>query len=435
MKTITHSLAACLAAAALLSAGSAAAADGDRRPNVVLIVSDDQGWADYSFMGHTHVRTPHLDRLAAQSLVFRRGYVPSSLCCPSLASLITGRYPHQHKVTSNDPPIPAGMKPGEFPQSAAFRDGREVMCRHLEAVPTLPRLLATLGYRSLQTGKWWQGDYKRGGFTHGMTKGARHGDEGLTIGRETMQPIYDFIAAARKEDRPFFVWYAPMMPHSPHNPPARLLDKYKGKTPSIHVARYWAMIEWFDETCGQLLDHLDRQGLAENTIVLYLADNGWIQDPDSPRFAPKSKQSPYDGGVRTPLMVRWPGAVKPRVSDELALSIDFVPTVLAALGQKPALEMQSVNLLDVDAVRRRTFICGECFTHNAVDLNDPAKSLLWRWVIGGRWKLIAPAAAGKASELYDVIADPHETTDRAAERPEVVGTLRRRLDAWWKPGA
>jgi uncharacterized sulfatase len=405
-----------------------------QQPNVVLIVSDDHAWIDYSFMGHANVRTPNLDKLAAQSLVFHRGYVPSSLCCPSLASLITGRYPHQHKITSNDPPIPPGMSQAEFQRSAAFRDGRETMCRHLDAVPTLARLLAANGYLSLQTGKWWQGDYRRGGFTHGMTRGERHGDDGLTIGRQTMQPIYDFIANARKDNRPFFVWYAPMMPHTPHNPPPRFLDKYKDKTPSIHVARYWAMIEWFDDTCGQLLDHLDKQGLAENTIVLYLADNGWIQDPDAARFAPKSKLSPYDGGLRTPLMVRWPARVKARMSDDLALSVDFVPTILAALRQKPPAELQGVNLLDEAAVRVRPAIFGECFTHNAVDLNDPAKNLRWRWVIEGRWKLIAPAESGQKSELYDLIADPHETVNRAAEQPEKVEALRRRLDAWWRPG-
>jgi arylsulfatase A-like enzyme len=423
----------CLLTVAAASTSAARAAD-TRPPNVVLIVSDDHAWTDYGFMGHAHVRTPNLDRLAAQSLVFRRGYVPSSLCCPSLASLISGRYPHQHKITSNDPPALPGMSQAEFQRSAAFRDGREAMCRHLDAVPTLPRLLAANGYLSLQTGKWWQGDYRRGGFTHGMTKGNRHGDDGLSIGRQTMQPIYDFIAAARKEDKPFFVWYAPMMPHTPHTPPARLLDKYKDKTPSIHVARYWAMVEWFDETCGQLNDHLDKQGLAENTIVLYVADNGWFQDPDAGRYAAKSKQSPYDGGLRTPLMVRWPARVQPRMSDDLAMSIDFVPTILAALGQKPPADLPGANLLDEAAVRRRPAIFGECYTHNAVDLNDPAKNLRWRWVIEGRWKLIVPADAAQRSELYDVIADPHETADRAAEQSQTVEALRRRLDAWWRPG-
>ena len=132
-------------------------------------------------------------------------------------------------------------------------------------------------YLSLQTGKWWQGNFKRGGFTHGMTKGLRHGDEGLEIGRKTMQPIFDFISTAKSEQKPFMVWYAPMMPHDPHTPPERLLAKYRDKTPSLHVAKYWAMVEWFDETCGQLLDHLDQQGVADNTIVIYVTDNGWIQ--------------------------------------------------------------------------------------------------------------------------------------------------------------
>ena len=90
------------------------------------------------------------------------------------------------------------------------------MNRHLENVPTLPRVLKELGYLSLQTGKWWQGHYSRGGFTHGMTQGQRHGDRGLDIGRKTMQPIYDFVELAQKEHQPFFVWYAPMLPHQPH---------------------------------------------------------------------------------------------------------------------------------------------------------------------------------------------------------------------------
>src|SRR3954470_8940309 len=89
-------------------------------PNIVLIISDDQAWGDFSFMGHPHIKTPNLDRLASESLLFTRGYVPSSLCCPSLASIITGLYPHQHKITSNDPSAPQGMKPAEFRKSAAF---------------------------------------------------------------------------------------------------------------------------------------------------------------------------------------------------------------------------------------------------------------------------------------------------------------------------
>ena len=403
-------------------------------PNIVMIISDDQAWTDYSFMGHPHIRTPNLDRLASQSLTFPRGYVPSSLCCPSLASIVTGLYPHQHKVTSNDPPIPPGMERGQFQRSEAFREGRELMNRHLEAVPTLPRLLRKKGYVSLQTGKWWQGDFSRGGFTHGMTKGSRHGDDGLDIGRKTMQPIYDFIGNARKDGKPFFVWYAPMLPHSPHNPPERLLEKYKRKTPSIHIARYWATVEWFDETVGDLLGFLEREKLSQNTIVAYVADNGWIQNPDDPGFAPKSKQSPYDGGLRTPIMVRWPERVKPRKSDASAMSIDIVPTLLAGVGIRAPKKIPGINLLNDKAVARRRAIFGECFTHNAVDLERPAANLRWRWVIEGDWKLILPARGNEPdaqAELYHLSQDPQEGKNVADIEPAKLKRLTSLLDSWW----
>lgn len=421
----------------LLSAAYALAAPSSIvSPNVVMIISDDHGWADYGFMGHTQVRTPHIDRLAAEGLLFRRGYVPSSLCCPSLASIITGRYPHQHKVTSNDPPVPHGMTGQQFHQSAAFRDGRETMNRHLEAVPTLPRLLAQREFASLQTGKWWQGDYRRGGFTHGMTKGGRHGDAGLEIGRRTMQPIYDFISDARSQRRPFFVWYAPMLPHQPHDPPERLLAKYRDVAPTEQVARYWAMIQWFDETVGQLLAHLDQQNLAQDTIVVYLADNGWIQNPAAGRYAEKSKQSPYDGGVRTPIIVRWPNKIAPRDSAALATSIDLVPTLLAAAGIDVPEGLSGIDLRDDGKVQQRQAIYGECFTHNAVDLNRPVANLRWRWIVAGDWKLIDPHKAnepGATAELYNVTLDPREEKNLAGEHADRVAELRKTLDAWWNP--
>ena len=406
------------------------------KPNVVLIISDDHAWTDYSFMGHPHIKTPNLDKLASESVTFRYGYVPSSLCCPSLASIITGLYPHQHKVTSNDPPLPRGMNNRQFQQSKEFTEGREVMNRHMDAVATLPRMLAKEGYLSFQTGKWWQGHFSRGGFTHGMTKGNRHGDEGLSIGRQGMKPIYDFIETARQQNKPFLVWYAPLLPHDPHTPPERLLAKYKSNAPTEHVAKYWAMVEWFDETCGELMKHLDDKGLAENTIVLYVADNGWIQNPDNPRFAPNSKQSPYDGGLRTPIMVRWPAKVKPRTSDRPVSSVDIAPTILAALGMAVPKEMQGLNLLDDAKVEARRAVFGACYTHNAVDLNDPAKNLRWRWAVRWPWKVIVPDATnepGGKVELYDLAHDPHEARDLSVEQAEVVKELRGELDGWWKP--
>ncbi len=253
-------------------------------PNVVMIISDDQAWTDFGFMGHEVIKTPHLDRLAAASATFPRGYVPNSLCRPSLATMLTGLYPHQHKIPGNDP--------------RGAVDRRE-MLRHVHRLNTLPKLLKEKGYVSFQSGKWWEGDpVKDGGFSAGMThgdpsKGGRHGDLGLKIGRQGMQPIFDFIDQAG--DKPFFVWYAPIMPHSPHTPPKRLLDKYSAPGKSEHVAKYHAMCEWFDETCGQLLGYLDQKNLAENTLVVFVTDNGWIQDPNSPQLCPQEQT----------LTVRW----------------------------------------------------------------------------------------------------------------------------------
>ncbi|MEE3052256.1 MAG: sulfatase-like hydrolase/transferase, partial [Planctomycetota bacterium] len=152
-----------------------------RLPNILLIISDDQSWTDFGFMGHETIRTPSLDRLAAESVVFPRGYVPTSLCRPSLASMVSGLFPHQHKITGNDPP--------------RGTDRRE-MLRHIRRIPSLPRLLAKKGYLSHQSGKWWEGHYELGGFTHGMTTTGRHGGPGLTIGRKGLEPIFDFIDTA-----------------------------------------------------------------------------------------------------------------------------------------------------------------------------------------------------------------------------------------------
>ena len=391
----------------------------ESRPNVVLIISDDQAWTDYGFMGHEHVRTPHLDSLAAQSLLFRRGYVASSLCRPSLASMVTGLYPHQHRLTSND-------QPAELP--------REALIHHIDDVPTLPRLLAARGYLSFQSGKWWEGSYARGGFTHGMTRGDRHGDDGLVIGREGMEPVFSFIDEATAAERPFFVWYAPFLPHEPHDPPERLLAKYEDLAPSPYHARYWAMCEWFDETCGELLDFLDERHLDENTLVLYVCDNGWIPQTEHVGFGPRSKRSPYDGGLRTPIMVRWPAnpwGRGPGESAALASSIDLAPTILAAVGLRPTADMAGVNLFDARAVERRRAIFGGIYEHDAVDPEDPVSSLRYRWCIEDRWKLILPHERDEPAHLFDVLADPFEEHDLASEHPSRAWGMSRRIDAWW----
>lgn len=393
-------------------------------PNVVLIISDDQAWKDYGFMGHETIETPHLDRLARESLTFTRGYVPDSLCRPSLMTMITGLYPHQHGITGNDPP--KGV------------DRRKMLAK-IARTPTLPEQLKPLGYASLQTGKWWEGHYLRGGFTEGMThgdpqRGGRHGDLGLKVGRQGLEPIATFLDAHPEE--PFFLWYAPFLPHSPHNPPPRLLAKYRDKTDSIHVARYWAMCEWFDETCGELLTMLKDRQLSDNTLVVYVTDNGWIQSKKSPRYAPRSKRSPNEGGIRTPIMLHWPGKIEPRRDDEtLVHSIDLAPTILAACGVKPTSDLPGENLLPLadGGKLKRDAIFGAIYEHDVPDLDAPCAGLMYRWTISGQHKLILPADDA-SPQLFDLAADPDERKNLAEQSPGRVSELRKRLDAWFKCG-
>lgn len=404
-------------------------------PNVVLIISDDQAWTDFGFMGHPHIETPNLDRLARESLVFTHGYVPSSLCCPSLATMITGRYPFEHGITGNEPPRPDGRSR----RDAQYQADLNEMINLIDRSPALPRLLKARGYRSFQSGKWWLGDYTRGGFTHGMThgdaaRGGRHGDDGLTIGRATMQPIFDFIAETGES--PFFVWYAPLLPHAPHNPPAYLVEKYSQKTESIHTARYWAMCEWFDSTCGELFDHLEQTGQTENTIVLFVTDNGWIQRPGAAGYAPRSKRSPYEGGIRTPMMIRWPQHIAPRTVDAPVSSIDIAPTILKACGVMPPPQMSGVDLLDHAAVADRKTIFGDVHLHNAIDIRDPSANVTYRWCIRDGWKLIVPNVATSPQgeiELFNLDNDPHETTNLAHEHLSRLEDMTGSIDAWW-PG-
>ena len=276
--------------------------------------------------------------------------------------------------------------------------------------------------------------------THGdPARGGRHGDVGLAIGRQGLDPIADFLDLTITEEKPFFLWYAPFLPHTPHNPPERLFEKYRGLHDSPHVARYWAMCEWFDETCGQLLDHLDERKIADNTIVLYVTDNGWINEERSSRYAPRSKRSQYEGGVRTPIMVRWPGHVEPRMDEtHLASSIDLAPTILQAAGLPVPDVMPGIDLLDAKAVAGREAIFGEILEHDIQHMTDPVPSLRFRWIIAGDWKLIVPHLDREPDapmELFNLTDDPHETKNVAVQNREVAGRLRKQLDAWWTPQA
>ena len=360
------------------------------RPNIVLILSDDQAWTDYGFMGHPKIQTPNLDALAGRSLVLDRGYVASPLCRPSLASMVTGLYPFGHGVTGND-------VDGRNDRAALDVPLRKQFHQH----PSLIRTLTANGYLAHQSGKWWEGSFADGGFTHGMThgdpkRGGRHGDSGLKIGRDGMNPVTEFIDLAVQQQKPFFVWYAPFLPHTPHNPPERLLRKYASDDLATDVAQYYAMCEWFDETCGELLDHLDQKGVADNTIVLYICDNGWAAastNADDPNqklwkgFAQRSKGSPYENGIRTPIMVSWPGHVRPERSKDLARHRPVSDHCRS--DRRGGSPIFPGYLLDAGARKERKQVFGVTHSIHNMTVGDPDDTQQYLWCVEDQWKLLA----------------------------------------------
>ncbi len=429
--------------------------NSDRPPNVVMIISDDQAYDDFGFMGNPHVKTPNLDRLAARSARFTHAYVPTSSCRPSLATLLTGLYPHEHGIHFNHPP-PGNASLNRMPHDeyyAARRRAEEL----IQAVPAVPRILAANGYRCLQTGKYWEGHYRTAGFTDGMTTGQAagvpgcwdkslpdssvvahgNGDIGLTIGRSTMQPLVDFID--RHGDRPFFIWYAPVLPHTPHDVSADDLALYENR-PEIppHNVRYYASISRFDRTVGQLLNYLDAKGLSSNTLFVFLADNGWKPDPKRPeRQHPRSKWSPYENGLRTPLLLRWDGHIRPATCDGLVASVDVAPTILAAVGlASKTRSMSGRNLLPVVEAKQPTPdrpAFGEIYPNDAVRLGQPAREVELRWVRSGPYKLIVPTEDPGKSHLFDLDKDPQEEHNLSLkpEYAEQKARLTGLLDRWW----
>jgi len=447
--------------------------------NVVLIVSDDQTYTDFGFMGNERVHTPNLDELASQSARFTHGYVPSSVCRPSLATILTGLYPHQHGVFFNHPP-PGFAELAKSPeitgaQFDAYRGEAESLIR---AIPTLPRILAERGYRCLQTGKFWEGHYRNAGFTDGMTtakpSGGKYGDltlasgdavahgngdHGLAIGRETMQPIETFLDQVTSEasPSPFLIWYAPFLPHVPHDSPDRFVRLAKSKAGVLpHELPYFASIAQFDETVGRLRSSIARRGLADTTLFAFVVDNGWQpdaskfrQDKDEWDHTDNSKRAPFDAGLRTPMLFHFPGQTASATHHEPVSSIDILPTILAATGtDRRNLSLPGVNLWPVAIGQSESddnrAVFGELYPGDARELGNPEQDIAYRWVRRGRYKLIVPHQHGsnppwrgflQSPALFDVLTDPDELRDLSdrSEFRKIREELRGLLDRWWDP--
>ncbi|MDB4679386.1 sulfatase-like hydrolase/transferase [Planctomycetaceae bacterium] len=440
-------------------------------PNIVLIISDDQAWTDFGFMGHPHVKTPHIDRLAKQSARYPNGYVPTSVCRPSLVTLLTGLYPHQHGVHFNHPPPGnSALSKMTKPEYHHTRDQASYLIR---SAPSLPRILGDNGYQSFQTGKFWEGHFRNAGFTHGMTVdvaspepayGNRklpdgslvahgNGDAGLNIGRDTMQPIADFLDAHGKQ--PFLLWYAPFLPHEPHNSPEKYRTPYENN-PAVpkHLVDYYASCSQFDNTVSQLMQMIEARSLTQNTIFVFVIDNGWQPKETAHSQTGKypvdirSKRSPFDYGLRTPILIRWDGHVKPATHKALCNSVDIVPTILDAVGCKEFSGKMPGRSLLPSAMEKTPLadgpVFGEIYPGDATSLGHPSRDIAYRWVRDGRWKLIVPHRQRgdiwrnyvKTVSLFDVVADPHEQSDlsKNTQQQQRIQKMSKLLDDWWTPG-
>jgi len=437
-----------------------------KQPNIIFIISDDQAYSDYSFMGHKYIETPNIDRLAQESTTFTRGYATAPLCSPSLASMISGLYAFQHGITGNDPVVEYEgeksygkfAKAGDFPPNSypvQRNKAYQTLSTNFYKNKLITQTLSEKGYRSFQSGKWWVGSAKDAGFDEGMThgdfrRGGRHGDEGLKIARQGFDPLYDFMEETDSLGQPFFIWYAPFLPHTPHNPPKALEEKYLKVAPSPSVAKYWAMVEWFDQTTGELLNHLKEKGWEDNTIIVYTCDNGWIQSIDARGYAPRSKRSPFEGGIRTPVMFKYPGVISPKMNTESVVSnVDMVPTVLSLLGLEKG-ELPGIDVLDEAALANRSVVFAEAYDHDIRNIDVPTETILYKIAIEKDWKLLLPNTemvkvdattrkeerAGfysKDIQLFNLAQDPGELTNVAAEFPDQVERLKQSINNWWQP--
>lgn len=403
-------------------------------PNLLLIISDDHGYGDFGFMGSPVARTPHIDQLAREGTVFPVAYNTASICQPSLITLLTGLYPEQWEATSRD-----------FERRAPQGASQGFVTR----ARTLPRLLRRAGYRSFQGGKFWEGTYEMAGFTHGLKVRDRQGlaevdirsggRASLALGRRTLMPLTDFIDAHTEE--PFFVWYAPFLPHVPHDAPPEFEALYADDDLTAHERRYLANVTRLDDTVGKLVAHLEARELRDDTLIIFLADNGWQPSPPSAERevigGAKGKGTIYELGWRTPLVFNWPGRIPAGVVNPgLVSTVDLFPTLLDYAGVevpadrpghslRPALEDGIVNL--------RKMLYGSDRGHRPRAARRPDSGPQHRsptfFARSERWRYVWNSGKGKES-LYDIVVDPEEERDVSAAHPELTERFRRDIEAW-----
>ena len=431
------------------------ASDNQDLPNIVLLVGDDQGYPYFGFMGADYIETPNMDLLASGGILFTNGYVPDNHCRPSLATLMTGILPIQYNKESALRKDSIMTSPYYTQLSEEDQEvwNKEYPFQAMQYFKTLPVILSEKGYLSFQGGKWWEFNYQNGGFTHGMTEGwtpedMKNGGEwfkqfmggsGLNLARATMQPAYDFIDLAA--DSPFFLWYAPELPHYPFDAPDTYYNIYKDKEMTESAKRYYANCTWFDDGVGELIAYLKEKGKFENTLFIYVNDNGWEQEPDqefrhdSLRWhngGDKGKLSLFDQSFRTPIIFSWKGKIQSGlVKDDLIHSSDIPATILDYLNidiPKNYHGQSYRGIIEGNESDLRTQVIGN-ITQTRWEGDMMGRKLDGYWVRTKDW-YYSYNATDSVHSLYNMQDDPRNNQNLANDMPELVLEMYEQVLQW-----
>lgn len=438
--------------AAILTALTFSAGAANTRPNIIYINADDLGVMDVGYNSDRY-RTPNLDRLAKEGMVFTEAYAPSANCAPSRACVISGQYGPRHGVYTV---MNSDRGKAQHRKLIPIKNTQHLADEML----TLPEVLKAGGYTTIHLGKWHLGedpcsqgfDYNVGGGTSGSPYGgyfvpfkgpmAKYNELGK--GTHSGDIFADKAIEFLKEhgDEPFFMHMAYYLVHSPIQPVPGMVDKYKADE-DVNAA-YASMIEKMDESIGRIISQLDAMGLRENTLVLFTSDNGGVCKTSSQKPYRAGKGSYFEGGIREPMWVRWPTKVKAGTTCDVPVcGIDFFPTFLGAAGLEvpKGKELDGESLMSLltgkdDFPGRPLFWHFPIYLQKYGGVDDDAHDPLFRTRPGsamrlGKWKLHEYFEDGRL-ELYDLDADIGERTNLAAKMPGKAKELHTILKAWRK---
>lgn len=383
-------------------------------------MSDDQGYGDLSLHGNPHISTPNLDAIGKEGVQFSRFYV-SPVCAPTRASLLTGRYHLRsgvHGVTTgretmrvNETTLAEAFRP------AGYRTGLIGKWHLGEHYPNVPHAQGFDEFTGFRTGHWteyWDAPLER--------NGKPFQSEGFIADFFTNEAIR-FVEA--NASRPFFLYLAYNTPHSPYLAPEKNWNQFRNSGLAPQVAAVYSMVANLDENVGRLMQSLDRLGLRENTIVAFLTDNG----PNGVRFnggMRGAKGSVYEGGVRVPCFLRWPQGVEGgRKVDRIAGAVDLMPTLLDLCEvRRPPVAFDGVSLRPLLEGNEQYWPDRSLYTHRGT--REDAGAIYPGAIRTQRYNLI------NGTELYDVLEDPGEQKNIAADHPDVVQRLKASYEAWFK---